>query len=168
LVHPDGNVLDIRDAATFAREYRPADYLIDGLLQTGFLYSLTAPTGTGKTAIALLLSQCVADGVRFGEREVKSGAVLYAAGENPDELRQRFLAMCDREKREPSSFNIHFLTPLTSRGLLIGFDELQEYAGKVDGGVRCVVVDTAAAFFDGENENDNTELGAYARRLRSL
>jgi hypothetical protein len=161
-------ILRIRDAAAFAGEYKPADFLVDGLLQTGFLYSMTAPTGTGKTAVALLLSQRVADGVPFAGREVQSGAVLYAAGENADELRQRFLALCDREKRQPNSFNIHFLTPRTSKGLLIGFAEIEEYARHVDGGVRCVVVDTAAAFFDGENENDNTELGDYARRLRKL
>ena len=33
----------------------PADYLIVGWLQRRFVYSLTAATGDGKTAIALLI-----------------------------------------------------------------------------------------------------------------
>jgi AAA domain len=142
--------------------------VVDGLLQTGFLYAMTAQTGTGKTAVALLLSQCVADGVPFAGREVQAGAVIYCAGENPDELRQRFLAMCDDLGRQPETFNIHFLTPRTSKGLLVGFKEVEDYARQIEGGIRCVIVDTAAAFFDGEDENSNTELGNYARQLRIL
>jgi hypothetical protein len=160
--------LSIRNASTFAGEYRAADYLVDGLLQTGWLYALTAQTGTGKTALALYLSQCVADGKPFAGREVDAGAVLYCAGENPDDLRQRFHAMCDDLERSPDSFNIHFLTPETNKGLLIGFDEIKEYVASVGHDFRCVVVDTAAAFFDGEDENSNDELGDYARRLRRL
>lgn len=165
---PGDKYLNIRTAASFASEYTPADYLVDGLLQTAFLYALTAQTGVGKTAWALLLSQCTADGSPFAGREVKAGAVIYCAGENPDELRQRFLAMCDHAGRDAASFNIHFLTPTTSSGLLVGFDEVEAYAKSIGGDVRCVIVDTAAAFFDGDDENSNTELGDYARRLRRL
>jgi hypothetical protein len=37
----------------FLKGFIPPDYLIDGILQRRFIYSLTAPTGGGKTAIAL-------------------------------------------------------------------------------------------------------------------
>jgi hypothetical protein len=39
---------------------------------------------------------------------------------------------------------------------------------KALGGLSLVIVDTGAAFFPGENENDNKEQGDYARSLRTL
>jgi hypothetical protein len=49
----------IQSSARFTENYVPPDYLIDGLLQRRYCYSLTAPTGTGKTALE---SQCCAGG----------------------------------------------------------------------------------------------------------
>jgi hypothetical protein len=36
------------------------------------------------------------------------------------------------------------------------------------GGVALIIVDTAAAFFEGDDENSNVQQGAYARMLRGL
>src|SRR5262245_45675118 len=36
-------------SSRFVADFVPPDYLIDGLLQRRFCYSLTAPTGAGKT-----------------------------------------------------------------------------------------------------------------------
>src|SRR4029077_9721204 len=36
------------------------------------------------------------------------------------------------------------------------------------GGVALVVIDTTAAYFEGDEENSNTQAGAYARMQRSL
>jgi hypothetical protein len=41
--------------------FKTPDYLVDGLFKRGFFYSITAMTGAGKTAVALLLSVAVAD-----------------------------------------------------------------------------------------------------------
>ena len=38
----------IRTSAEFVADFKPPDYLIDGLLQRRFLYSLTAPTNIGR------------------------------------------------------------------------------------------------------------------------
>jgi hypothetical protein len=43
----------IQSSVEFTRNFVPPDYLIDGILQRRFCYSLTAKTGTGKTAIML-------------------------------------------------------------------------------------------------------------------
>jgi hypothetical protein len=76
----------------FVAGFVPPDYLIEGLLQRRFLYSLTASTGSGKTAQALLLTAHVALGQNLGGREVAKGSVLYFAGENPDDIRMRWFA----------------------------------------------------------------------------
>ena len=44
----------------FLTAYTPPDWLWDGILQRRFVYSLTAKTGDGKTAVALLGSRVVA------------------------------------------------------------------------------------------------------------
>ena len=164
---PKPSLLHIRRVDVFSAEYEPAEYLIDYMLQSGFLYSLTAETGAGKTALMILVSALVATGKPFGEVEVKKGSVIYCVGENADEFRQRMI--CLRENSyDADEFNgIHVLTPEAHKGLLTerGSAEVATYAGAL-GGVDLVVVDTAAAFFDGEEENSNTELGEYARRLR--
>ncbi len=166
-VKPKPRLVNIRRVDAFAGEYEPAEYLIDYMLQSGFLYSLTAETGAGKTALMILVSALVATGKPFGEVEVKKGSVIYCVGENADEFRQRMI--CLRENSyDADEFNgIHVLTPEAHKGLLTerGSAEVAAYAGAL-GGVDLVVVDTAAAFFDGDEENSNTELGEYARRLR--
>jgi hypothetical protein len=62
--------------AVFISGFVPPDYVLDGLLQQGFLYSLTGQTGSGKTAIALRLAACVAIGLMFAGRRTKKGRVL--------------------------------------------------------------------------------------------
>jgi hypothetical protein len=77
----------------FIAGFVPPDYLWDGVLRRRFIYSLTARTGDGKTAVALLLSAHVGLGRSFGDRNVEKGRVLYLAGENPDDIQMRWIAM---------------------------------------------------------------------------
>jgi hypothetical protein len=49
--------------------------------------------GTGKTAIMLRLAAHVVLGRPLGGRSVDKGKVLYFAGENPDDIRMRWIAM---------------------------------------------------------------------------
>ena len=60
--------------------FKPPDYLVDGLLQRGYVYSFTAPTGDGKTVIALLVAAYVEIGKSIAGREVEKGKVVYFAG----------------------------------------------------------------------------------------
>ena len=46
--------------AEFLKGFVPPDYIIDGMLQRRFIYSLTGQTGHAKTAIALVLANKVA------------------------------------------------------------------------------------------------------------
>lgn len=85
-------------SADFIRTFVPPDYLIDGLLQRQFLYSLTGKTGAGKTAIALLFAACVALGRTIDGREFCKGRVLYLAGENPIDVQMRWIAMSAYQK----------------------------------------------------------------------
>jgi AAA domain len=155
----------ILSSADFIAGFVPPDYLIDGLVQRRFVYSLTAPTGTGKTAVALLLCACVALGRPIGEYQLERGRVLYLAGENPDDVRMRWLAMADAMGFDIAAIDVHFIP---------GVFKLSEISGRIKaeidkiGPVALVVVDTSAAYFEGSEENANVEMGLHARRMRSL
>ena len=153
----------IKSSGEFVRGFTPPEYLIDGIIQGGFLYSNTGATGSGKTAVALEIARCIATGSPIGGREVEQGQVIYFAGENPDDVRQRWIAMAEYAPFDIEKIGVHFLEGV------VDLDHLEtsiraEVASI--GGARLIVIDTSAAYFVGDEENNNPAMGAYARRLR--
>ncbi|TCK31229.1 DNA primase RepB-like protein [Ancylobacter aquaticus] len=149
----------------FVRGFRPPDYLLDGIMQSGFLYSLTGQTGAGKTAVALLLSACVAQGMPFAGRETKAGRVFYFAGENPDDVTMRWIGLCHALGLDADDLDVHFIRGVFDIDQFL--DHIRAEADRL-GGVGLIVVDTTAAYFLGTDENSNVEMGRYARLLRDL
>jgi hypothetical protein len=89
--------------------------------------------------------------------------VLYFAGENPDDVRMRWIAMAEHMVFDLSDIDVHFIDGVVS------LDELEERIRRevLDiGGVALIIIDTSAAYFLGDDENNNPAMGAYARRLR--
>jgi hypothetical protein len=93
----------------FVSDFTPPDYSIDGIAQRRYIYSLTAPTGGGKTAIALLFAAHKATGWSLGNVDVPRGRVLYLAGENPDDVRMRWLAMSEHLSFDVDEIDAHFV-----------------------------------------------------------
>jgi hypothetical protein len=158
--------LPIMSKAEFIRGFRPPNYLVDGILQRRFVYALTGQTGHAKSAIALLLAQLVAaeePNCMLGRHRVEPGQVAYFVGENPDDIRMRIIgadafrgSANDRSVFIPGVFDIAKL-----------FAQLQaELATR--GAFDLIIIDTSAAYFLGNEELSNTQMGAHARMLRSL
>lgn len=155
----------IQTAGEFVGDFQSPDYTLDGVLQRGYLYSLTGRTGDGKTAVALCIALCVACGIACGGKEVERGRVIFLAGENADDVRARFIAAAEALNVRASAIEIHFVSGVVS--LSSEADRIAKDVERI-GGAALVIVDTAAAFFEGDEENSNVELGQYARRLRGL
>jgi AAA domain len=152
-------------SAEFVAGFVPPDYLIVGWLQRRFVYSLTAATGDGKTAIALLISLAVSQGSKLGKLEVKRGRVLYFAGENPDDVRMRWMATTQQAGLAPEDIdNVHFVPGVFK------FTEIGERirAEMTEQELSLVIVDTSAAYFETDDENNNMQALAHAKRLREL
>jgi AAA domain len=155
----------IKSSAQFLADFTPPDYLIDGLLQRRFCYSFTALTNGGKTAVCLLFSVHIALGRLLNGREVACGRVLYLAGENPDDVRMRWIAMAQHLEFNSDTIDVHFIP---------GVFKISELKAKVHqeaerlGGLALIIVDTSAAYFEGDNENDNPQMLKHAKLLRSL
>ncbi len=156
----------IKTSAEFVQGFVPPEYLVDGVLQRRFCYSITAQTGVGKTTVAMLISAHVACGRPLGGLDVAKGPVLYFAGENPTDIQMRWLGLTQEMKMDPATADVHFIP---------GAMPLSTVAERITAEVRAkglhptlVVVDTAAAYFEGDDENSNTQAVEHARRMRAL
>jgi hypothetical protein len=155
----------LRSSSDFTRDFIPPDYLLDGILQRRFIYSITAKTGGGKSAIALLLTASVDQGRLVGNREVQKGRVLYFAGENPDDIRMRWIAMAPHFGFDVDQANVYFIEGTFKISEMVArIKQEAETAGPFD----LIIVDTSAAYFEDDDENSNTQAGVHARRLRGL
>ena len=152
-------------AEQFVAGFTPPSYLIDGIVQRGYLYSLTARTNHGKTAVAMYVAQAVARGEAMHGRRTRPGTVLLLAGENPDDIRARFLVLAQAYGFEPEQLKMRFVAGVIS--LVTRMAEIRAEAETIDNLVL-VIVDTAAAYFPGDETNSNSQQGAYARILREL
>jgi len=155
----------IASSATFVGGFVPPDYHVDGIAQAGYLYSMTAMTGAGKTAVLLLVTALTALGDPLGDREVRKGRVLYFAGENPDDVRARWIAIAHHMDFDPTDIDVHFIAGT------FGVDKMFERIRSdvlALGGADMIVIDTSAAYFQGQDENSNVEAGRHARSLRTL
>lgn len=159
-----GEILEITQSAReFISAFTPPEYLIDGIMQRGYLYSLTARTGHGKTAVSMFLAQSIARGLPVHGREVLKGSVLLLAGENPDDIRARFITMADHCQFDPTTINMRFVG-----GVIDIAASLTTLRAEAIKDLVLVIVDTAAAYFKGDDSNSNAQQGDYARLLRQL
>jgi hypothetical protein len=155
----------ILTSAEFLAGYTPPAYLIDDVIQRGYLYSLTARTGHGKTAVALYIAQAIARGKEMHGHPVLSGTVLILAGENPDDVRARFFVLGQAYGFNPAQAKIRWIPGVKHLPSHMGI--IRKETDAIDDLVL-VLVDTAAAYFPGTETNSNSEQGEYARLLRQM
>jgi hypothetical protein len=155
-----------KSSAEFVAGFVPPDYILDGVLQQGFLYSLTGMTGAGKTAITLRLSASTALGETFAGRETKKMRVLYLAAENPDDVRMRWIALAQHMGFDINSIDVYFIEGCFK--ISTAAFHLKAEAEKRGGEFGLVVIDTSPAFFEGDDENNRNQMGTHARMLRGL
>jgi hypothetical protein len=87
-----GHRVEFKSVDAFCREYTPISYAIEPFVRSASLYTLTAKTGAGKTALLIGMALAVATGRdNLLGREVTKGRVAYVAAENPDDLRMRIM-----------------------------------------------------------------------------
>ena len=71
-------------SAEFSKAYAlEVDHHIEGVTEQGYVYTVTGPTGSGKTTINLRVALHLATGDSFGPHRVKQAPVLYIAAETP-------------------------------------------------------------------------------------
>lgn len=155
-------------AAFLACYGKPADFLIDDMLIKGYIYALTGQTGHAKTAVALLLARLVASSdqnASLGVRKIAKGRVVYFVGENPDDVSMRIKGSDAVRRDIAEDDDIAFVPGIFDiERMMAALDADTKAHGKIS----LVIVDTSAAYFLGNEELSNTQMGSYARVLRKL
>lgn len=162
---PEGGGWKVQSASAFTADFVAPEYVVEGIIQRGRLYTLTAPTGSGKTAVMLYAAMAIATGNQFCGKDVEQGDVLFLAGENPDDVRARVIATMKFYGIDASKLRLHFVAGTFS--IRQDMKRLREEAAKLPNLIM-VVVDTFAAYFDGEDENSNAQALDFARVVRGL
>ncbi len=165
LAHPTPTGGFIKTETEFVAGFVPPDYLLRGVLQLRFCYSVTGQTGTGKTTVAMLVAAHVATGSQLGGLSVKRGTVIYFAGENPEDVKMRWIGL-KSHMGLTGPVDVHFIPGAMHISKVV--DRIREEVISKGLTPKLIVVDTAAAYFEEDNDNDNVQAGNHARRLRSL
>lgn len=155
------------DAAAFMATFTNPDYIVDGIIQRGRVHALTSMTGHGKTAVALYAGCAVAMGRNIGSLEVIQGNVVFLAGENPDDLCGRFHAACQFYQINPAELPIRIM-PGNFQLAAETSETLRQTIDKAGYETALIIGDSAAAYFPGDDDNQNVQMGEFARNLRVL
>jgi hypothetical protein len=150
----------------FLRTLKPINWQVRGMLQRGLCYSFTARYGTGKTTIAILLAYLIGarsmEPRRFGQHEVKPGTVAILAGENPDMVVRQMVGV-------RLHYGIHDdANILVVPGRFSLKTQWEELLAQFTKPVDLVVIDTASSFYEGDDENSNVQMQAYAQAIRRI
>lgn len=151
----------------FLNEYVPLAYTIEPYVRSGSLYCLTAKTGAGKTAWEIMAALSIATGrADILGLNVEQGRVAFLTIENPDDTRMRIKIAAWLFQIDPSE--------LAQALVVLDHKEKPEditaelKSLSMAGEFKAIFVDTLAAFYDGQDINNNVEAGNFMRRLRPL
>jgi AAA domain len=160
----------VQTVSEFVATLDVSDYLIDGLFKRGFLYSLTAKTGGGKTAVAILAAIAVADPQRrwrFGPYETEHGRVIYVTRENPTEVKERLIGIADTLGFDTAELDKTFLVIHRVTDIAKAYNRIKREIANF-GNTSFIILDTSAALFVGDDENSSTEMLKHAKTQRML
>jgi hypothetical protein len=156
----------ILNSKEFIASFVAPDWLIDGIIQRGRLYSCTSLTGHGKTAVWLYNGGMIQAGRRIGLLDAEAGNVLILAGENPEDLKARMIGMARQFKLNPDQ--LPYVLPGTFPLTEVEAESLRQEIAALGVPFALIIGDTAASFFPGDDENDNVQAGQYGRTLRTF
>lgn len=144
------------------KEYVPPDFVIEGVIQKGYLYTITGRSGHGKTVCFIRIGMDVALGNPIGPHNSEKCNVAFFAGENPALVTNRLIILC--EKENIAADDVPFYTYSDTFKLDVGYQRVIEDAERI-GGFGLIIVDTFSAYCRENNieENDNNAMGKWVK-----
>jgi hypothetical protein len=154
----------ILSSSRFLSTWAPQCFLWKGIIEEGRLLTMCGPTGTGKTAIGLLMALAIARGQELAGRRTRQAGVLFLAGENPTDVKTRWKTALGREMIDPDTVDVHFVE---------GRFNIEEQLDAIHAHLTThptglVIPDTLQAFFDGDDSNSNDQMKAAAFGFREI
>lgn len=140
------------------------EFLVHGLIETDSLALIFGDPGCGKSFLAIDLAACIATGTPFHGNEVRSGTVIYCAGEGHNGLRRRTAAW-ERARGQSLDGAPLFFSRAAARFLdaahAKSVTEAVDAIARTEGPPRLIVVDTLARSFAGGDENATADMGEF-------
>jgi hypothetical protein len=114
--------------------------------------------------VCLRLAAHVAEGLPLDDAEVTQGRVLYLAGENPDDIRMRWILLVEQMGLDENTLAVDFVDGRFK------ISEIPQHilAAAAKHEYVLVIVDTSVAFSQSIDENDNVQQLKHAQALRQL
>lgn len=156
------------DLSAWLENVAPPTWVVDGIVQRGYVYALTAITNHGKTAISLLMGLCIAANKRFAGKDLSAGAVLILCGENPDGFRTRLRATMQAMELTVADLSGRVVVLDKSLPLRPHLDQIKAEALALGVEFSLVLIDTSVSYFTGDSEDDNLQALEHARDMREL
>jgi hypothetical protein len=164
--------VEILSAFKLFRDFKAIESTVDGLpTPRGGLVAVTAPTGHGKTTVSKLLQVVYSRGLSFANRELTRGSVLALDGENADDGTMHTVAVAQDlglTGEDLSKSPGHLLTIPGTFAIDYEIDDIAERLTGMSVDLVAVFVDTSAAFYGADDENDNVAMRRHASMLREL
>jgi uncharacterized metal-binding protein len=154
-------------ATDFLSSSRPADWIVNGLVQRGCLYACTGQTNHGKTAVMLVMMLSIAAGRRFCGIELTRSRVAILCGENQDGFRIRMRATMQVLGIEDEDLQGWLYVYPAAAPLVSIASTISETMTSI-GEFGAVLIDTSIAYFSGNSEDDNVQAVEHARTMRTL
>ncbi|MCB5409448.1 helicase RepA family protein [Pseudogemmobacter faecipullorum] len=154
-------------------EYRPPEFLVEGLIETETLGLVFGEPGCGKSFFAVDLALSVASGVKFHGRAVRTGPVFYIAGEGHNGLVRRFAAWSKHHGKDWPMKSVPLFKSeraaqfLDSASALSVAQAVQALAVK-NGAPSLIIVDTLARNFGPGDENSTAEMSQFVAAMDNL
>lgn len=150
----------------------PVQWLIDGILTTDGFSITYGPPGSLKTFLVLDQALHICSGRPWNGRAVKSGKVLYVAGEGVRGIARRIKAWCIKHDVDPSTLPFRLLPASINLSQEPDVKKLirTAIAQMEDDGecVALVVVDTVARSIPGLDENSAQEMGLFVAAVEDI
>lgn len=152
-------------------EYRPPEFLVDGLIETETLGQIFGDPGAGKSFVGVDLALSVATGAPFHGRTVRQGPVFLIAGEGHNGLTRRFAAWSlhngvsiENARLFMSNRPAQFLDADSAAGVTEAVRELAAQHGKP----ALIEIDTLARNYGPGDENSTSDMSAFISAVDDL
>jgi hypothetical protein len=152
-----------QSVTAFIASQKPPEYLVEPLIQRASLYTLTALTSHGKTAVLLYIALCIASGRPVAGKHTVGGRVVWFAGENPSDFAQKIHTACQHWDIDPDSLDMVVMAGAFD---LASMPEQAIQMAAAGGKTALVVIDTSAAYRFDDDEDSNANAITWARMLR--
>ena len=152
-------------------EYKPPEFLVDGLIETETLGQIFGDPGAGKSFVGVGLALSVATGFPFHGRTVRQGPVFLIAGEGHNGLTRRFAAWSlhngvsiENASLFMSNRPAQFLDADSAAGVTEAVRELAAQHGKP----ALIEIDTLARNYGPGDENSTSDMSAFIAAVDDL